>query len=287
MTEPIAAPVTPPRPSLGQRIARVVIAVLFGVLLSLLLLEGLLSFDPVGLRYIRDYKTLTDHLIPAPAGYTYAPGVYTLSRSVVTMRPDGTRLVPDSAPDATPAPLAFIGDSVTFGLGVSDDQTFVNLIARALPAMRVINAGLPAFNVVNIRRSLTTLPADARVVYLITDNDADPLFEPDFSPGGRLPDLPWTALYWLFLPTVLQANRDPAFTNAGADREMYLREVAQIAADPRVVLIAGYDDTLTLITPGAVRIPRYTTRLSFADEHPDANGHRELAAAILSALPPE
>jgi lysophospholipase L1-like esterase len=286
MTRSTVSSPTPRLVRFGGRIARVLIGVLIGVGLALLLLEGLLSLDPLGLRYIRDYKVLSDALIPAPAGYTYAPGVYTLSRSVVTMRADGTRLVPASAPDDTPAPLAFIGDSVTFGLGVSDDHTFTNLIASALPGTRVINAGLPAFNIVNIRRSLDTLPADARVVYLITANDSDPIFEPDFSPEGRLPDLPWVLLYWLFLPPVLQAANDPAFGNAGADMALYQREVAQIAADPRVLLIAGYDDRLTPATPGAVRIPRYTTRISFADEHPDASGHRELAAALLAILPP-
>jgi len=268
----------PPSLTLGQRIARTLIAVLFGVLLSLLLLEGLLALDPVGLRYIRDYKILSDQIIPAESGYTYAPGVYALSRSVVTMRDDGTRLVPDSAPDDTPAPLVFVGDSVTFGLGVSDDEAFVNLIARDMPGTRVVNAGVPAYNVVNIARSIAEQPADARIVYLISDNDADPIYQPSFDPAERLPDLPWTALYWRFLPTVLAAA-DPNFGNAGSDLEMFRREVTAIAADPRVTII-GYDSALTPIAPGAQVIQPFTTRLSFADKHPDARGHREIADQI-------
>ncbi|MBK8020290.1 MAG: hypothetical protein IPK19_02410 [Chloroflexi bacterium] len=265
----------------GTLWARRLIALLAGVILSLLLLEGLLSLDPVGLRYIRDYKVLTDQIVPAPAGYTYAAGEYRLSRSTVTMLDDGTRLVPDSSESAEQT-LVLVGDSVTFGLGVSDDQTFANLIARARQDLRVINAGMPAFNIVNIRRLVEQQAPDAQILYLISDNDADPIFEPSFNPDDRLPDLSWIALYWRFLPVVMQAS-DPRFSNAGRDVEAYLREATAVTSDPRV-LAAGYDDVLTPITPGAMSIPAYTTRLSFADKHPDANGHRQIAEALLRLL---
>lgn len=277
----MSAPQVKPAPTRGAIWARRLIAALTGMILALLLLEGLLSLDPVGLRYIRDYKILTDQILPAPAGYTYAAGRYTLSRSVVTMLEDGTRLVPDSSSGGTSL-MVFVGDSVTFGLGVSDEQTFVNLIAQANPGVRVVNAGMPAFNITNIRRAVATQPPEARIIYLISDNDADPIFEPSFAPEDRLPDLPWTALYWRFLPVVLQAG-DPRFSNAGRDLEAYQSEVSAFSNDPRV-LIVGYDDVLTPITPRAVPIAPYTTRLSFADKHPDANGHRQIAEALLDLL---
>lgn len=265
--------------------ARRLIALLFGLAAALLLLEGLLSLDPVGLRYIRDYVALTDEAIPAPAGYTYAPGEYRLSRSLVTMRADGTRLVPASGPDDAPGPLVFVGDSVTFGLGVSDDETFVNLIAQRYPGRRVINAGIPAYNIVNIRAAIAKQPPDAQIVYLISDNDADPLFEPPFGPGASVPYVPWTALYIRFLPVVLQAT-DPNFGNPATDLAMFEREVAAVAADPRVTLV-GYDSGLTPLAPGAYAIAGFSTRLSFADKHPDANGHRELAEQIAPLIPPD
>lgn len=261
--------------------ARRLIAVLAGIVLALLLLEGLLSLDPVGLRYIRDYKLLTDNIVPAPAGYTYAPGVYQLSRSTVTMLDDGTRLVPDSASEGD-SPLVFVGDSVTFGLGVSDADTFVNLVARAMADTRVINAGMPAFNITNIRRLVALQPEDARIVYLITDNDADPIFEPSFRPEDKLPELPWVALYIRFLPVVVQAG-DPRFANEGRDIDLYIEEVSALVDDPRVLMV-GYDTVLTPLTPGAVQIAPYTTRLSYADKHPDAAGHGEIAEAILNLL---
>lgn len=280
-TTTISPPETKPELTRGAIWARRLIALLFGIILTLLLTEGLLSLDPVGLRYIRDYLTLTDAVIPAPAGYTYAPGVYHLSRSTVTMQEDGTRLMPDTNLNGAQT-LVFVGDSVTFGLGVNADETFVNLIARELPDTRVIDAGMPAFNIQNIRRAVEAQPADVRMVYLITNNDADPEFLPSFDPKDRFPDLPWTALYIRFLPVVLQAT-DPRFGNAGTDLEMYRREVEPLTTDPRVLII-GYDDALTPMTPGAIAIQPFTSRLSFADQHPDAKGHQQLADQILPLL---
>lgn len=281
MTESSTTEAPKPELTRGTIWARRLIVALFGIVLAMLLMEGLLSFDPVGLRYIRDYKILSDQIIPAAAGYTYAPGVYQLSRSTVTMQEDGTRLVPGSEAVES-SPLVFVGDSVTFGLGVSDDQTFVSLIAQVTDNLRVINAGMPAFNITNIRRLVEEQPADARIVYMITDNDADPIFEPSFDPADRLPDMPWTALYIRFLPTVIQAT-DPNYGNAGTDIDFYVREVQPLTEDSRV-LIVGYDTALTPITEGAIQIEPYSTRLSFADKHPDANGHRQLAAQVLTAL---
>ncbi len=277
---------TPPTPSAPQLTrgtiwARRLIAVLFGIVMAMGLLEVLLSLDPIGLRYIRDYLQLTDHIQPAPAGYAYAPGVYLLSRSTVTIQEDGTRAVPAS--DTTGAEtLVFVGDSVTFGLGVSDDQTFVNLVAAQLPGVRVVDAAMPAFNINNIRRLVDQQAPDVRIVYMITDNDADPEFLADFSAAGKLPYLPWTALYIRFLPTVVQAT-DPSYGNAGSDLGMYAREVAPLANDARILMI-GYDNALTPLAPGAVMIRPFTTQLSFADKHPDANGHREIADQILPVI---
>jgi len=176
----------------------------------------------------------------------------------------------------------FVGDSVTFGLGVSDDQTFVNLVAAQLPGVRVIDAAMPAFNINNVRRMVDLQPPDARIVYMITDNDSDPEFMPDFSAAGKLPTLPWTALYIRFLPTVVQAA-DPSYGYAGSDLGMYEREVAPLGDDPRVLMI-GYDDALTPLAPGAVMIRPFTTQLSFADKHPDLNGHHEIADQILPVI---
>ena len=50
-----------------------------------------------------------------------------------------------------------MGDSVTFGYGVDDDQTWVDGMARALPDVHVINAGVSGFNSTNVLRTLSAV----------------------------------------------------------------------------------------------------------------------------------
>ena len=87
------------------------------------------------------------------------------------------------------------------------------------------------------------------------------------------------ALCALFLPSLLF----PEQARVIYDTDRYLRDVAEIAADPRT-LIAGYDSRLTPITPGAVRIAHYTTSNSISDPHPNAGGHRFIADQLLPLI---
>lgn len=261
----------------GQRIARRLIAALFGLLMSILLLEGLLAlFDPLHFQHFRDATVLSNHEIPAPAGWTFAPGVYHLALSTVTMLDDGTRLVPDTNVNASKK-LVFVGDSVTFGYEVNDDQTFANLIAQQLPDVHVYNTGIIAFNSAQVLRQVQQYADADAIVYLITDNDDDGEYLPEF--GRVRPQFSWIVLYAVYLPPLLfpQKFRVPHSV------ERYLSDVAAIETHPNV-LVVGYDNTLTPITPGVVRIQPYTTRNSISDPHPNPEGHRFLAEQLLPII---
>ncbi len=159
---------------------RKLIAVLLGVIATLLLSEALLAlFDPLGFAYYRDQAYLGSLLVPDPRGYNFRPGTYQLSSFRFTLLPDGTRAVPDTNLSADRT-LVFVGDSVTFGYGVNDDQTWVNLIARALPDVHVINAGVSGYNSRNVSRAISLYPRTASLVYLIVSNDAEPEKQVDF-----------------------------------------------------------------------------------------------------------
>src|SRR5690606_9131758 len=41
--------------------------------------------------------------------------------------------------------ILFLGDSFTYGMGAADDETFVNLVASALPGIEVVNAGVNGY----------------------------------------------------------------------------------------------------------------------------------------------
>ena len=278
MTEMIDADRSEPqaKSTRGQRIRRLIIGILVAILLFFVLLEGLLSLDPLHFQHFRDQIVLSNNTIPAPAGWTFAPGTYRLVLNTVTMLDDGTRRVPDTNVDASKM-LVFVGDSVTFGYGVDDDETFANLIARQLPDVHVYNTGITAFNSTNILRQVQNYADADAIVYLITSNDDDGEYIIDFS--AKRPDFSWIVLYAVYLPPLLfpQQLRPPH------DTDRYLRDVAQISAYPNT-LVVGYDDTLTPITPGAVRIAPYTTRNSISDPHPDAEGHRFIAEQLLPLI---
>lgn len=260
----------------GQRVRRTLITILLSIIFFVLLLEGLLSLDPLGFVHFRDHINLIKHAVPSAAGYTYAPGQYDLARNTVTMLEDGTRLVPNTDTEAEKV-LVFVGDSVTFGYGVDDEETFANLVAQQLPGVRIYNAGITGYNSTNILRQVQQYPNADAIVYLITNNDDDG--EVIISFDREFPDYSWLAVYAINLPPLLFPNDlRPVY-----DTDRYLRDVAQIAADPRT-LIVGYDDRLTPITPGAVRIAPYTTRNSISDGHPDTEGHRFIADQLLPLI---
>lgn len=263
-------------PNRARRLRHAIIASLFGIILALFLLEGLLSFDPLGFVHFRDQVVLSSRSIPSAAGWTYAPGVYTLVRNTVTMLDDGTRLVPDTNASAAKT-LVFVGDSITFGYGVDDDETFANRIALALPDVHVYNTGITGYNSTNVLREVQQYPDADGIVYLITYNDDDGEYIPNFYAAP--PSLSWIAVYAINLPPLLF----PQQLRPAHDTDRYLRDVTQIAAQPNT-LIVGYDSTLTPITPGAVRIAPYTARSSVSDSHPSAEGHRFIAEQLLPLI---
>ncbi len=265
---------------------RKLIHVLIGILLALLLSEGLLAWlDPLGFAYYRDQAYLGARLIPDPRGYNFRPGVYRLSSSQFTILPDGTRRVPDTNLEAAKT-LVFIGDSVTFGYGVDDAQSWVNRIARELPDVHVINAGVSGYNSTNVLRTLAQYPTADALVYLIVNNDAEPENQPDFA-HPRPPDNPsWLALYLLHLPEYLNPI-SASDEIARGDIPRYLDDLHHILADERVLAVA-FDDAFGQLTVreccAIPLIARGTDRVSPVDGHPGVRGNQEIAAQMLPLL---
>jgi hypothetical protein len=126
--------------------------VCFAFLFSLVILEGLLRIlDPWGvMAYIGDLVAYASGTAPDPLrGYVLAPGAYHMPRWSATVLPDHSRLVPDANTVAT-CRIVILGDSASFGHGVNDGETWVNLLARQYPNVRVIDAGLDGYNIDNI-----------------------------------------------------------------------------------------------------------------------------------------
>ncbi|MGE5360926.1 MAG: SGNH/GDSL hydrolase family protein [Bacteroidales bacterium] len=69
---------------------------------------------------------------------------------------NGSRSTP--AVTGTRRPVVFLGDSCTFGIGVSDDQTFAALLQQRLPVLRALNLGVPGYTAYQGRLRLNDYP---------------------------------------------------------------------------------------------------------------------------------
>ncbi len=138
------------------------LAVLVGILVVLVGTEVLFRiFDPTGAgRYGTDQFYAQQRYAPDPRGYSLPPGDYHFSNWSAIINPDRTRAVPDT-PAAAPLTLAFIGDSVTFAWGVSDADTWINLLAGDFPQVQFINTGVGGYTSTHVLASLEVYPADA------------------------------------------------------------------------------------------------------------------------------
>jgi hypothetical protein len=253
---------------------------LLGFSLSILLLEILLRFvDPWGaVTYFTAGGPTPDLYIPYNERDVLPVGEYHFPTWTANINPDHTRLVPDNG--AGNCHIVFVGDSVTFGLGVDDAETWVNLLAMNHPAWDVVNAGVAGYNSYAVRLTIADTAADT-YVYLITNNDAEyqrfhPVVEPRRGYQSSL------QIYWRVWQIHRQGYEHPP-QMLGSERR-FDRDIAAIAKRDNV-LIAGFEtDDLAQSAyeqyASVILLPAYTATISFADPHPNAIGHQQIAAAL-------
>lgn len=236
------------------------------ILAGVVLLDlALWKVDPIGLvTYHHDYNDLMLLSIPAPDGYRLTPGYHRLHTYSVTIGLDGLRVVPVTHYDQS-CKIAFIGDSITFGMGSS--VSFVDILAPDLPAT-VINAGLPTYSAANVSRLMKAIPADG-YIWMVISNDDDPAYQ--WIRGSNV--LPMaTELYrrWWFDAPI---TRYP---------ERFIENAAPDLTRDDVLAFAFEGQMLTgeAVNLGAVSIPWYTNHVSRVDTHPNTAGAYEIAAAM-------
>src|SRR3989338_8286393 len=65
-------------------------------------------------------------------------------RNTVTTNSLGFR---SPEPDSAKPMIALVGDSITFGYGVADDETLAANLQKLLPGYDIQNAGVPGYNI--------------------------------------------------------------------------------------------------------------------------------------------
>ncbi|MBN1284979.1 MAG: hypothetical protein JXB47_06255 [Anaerolineae bacterium] len=182
--------------------------------------------------------------------------------------------------------IVMLGDSMTWGQSVNDEDTWVNLAAHALPDVHIVNAGVGAYNSANIRRSMPLFDDADAIVYLITYNDADAAIDFLHMGDRAYPSL-WILRYagYASYRAGLPPEGAPLATE---DKERFFEDLDALAADPRVTFVgfAGFAllDEVKARYPETILIEPYTNSVSYIDSHPNAAGHRQIAQNLLPHL---
>lgn len=262
--------------------------ILLVLVISLALLEAALTLiDPFGMVFFEKVDWLENYLGRANGSYSLSPGIYNVAGWTVTMNDDATRRVPDSGAGCT---LLFTGDSVTWGWGVNDDETFANLIAREL-GTQAINSGVFGYSSEDVAAALDYYEGQYDLaVYLIYPNDHYYTWDidSDLQPAGQhtFPGFglihsgtPATVWYGVYLtrpggqPEAEYMDRFTADMDAITGHDHVL--LFAFDAPPAAQVRERYDIHL---------IDWYTSAVSRVDPHPTAAGHQQIAAAMLSTI---
>ena len=258
------------------------------LLLTLLVLEFVVlrRLDPLGIwNYTKDLGLMFQGTESDPQkGWVQKPGIYHLSASTATVTEEG-RVVPDTNATAT-CTIATIGDSVTFGHGINDEDTWVNLLARQYQQAHFINAGVTGYNIENIQATLEDMDADG-YIYLIINNDADPPLvwsQSWLSPPSR----GGIEIYFLHIRFVLQVRFAQAYPSPIPPDytafDAHLQEILNHNVQAFVYEAGPATQHVISAFPQVAKIEAPTSYNSWADVHPDPVGNQQIAAQMLPYL---
>ncbi len=251
-------------------------------IITLIALEAALQLtDPWGLKPPPE-GLLQLQYVENERGFSLPPGEYTRQYGSITILPDLTRAVPASY--ISGSRWLFFGDSVTFGTGVDDSKTFVNLLAERLNG-QVLNTAFAGHNITYIQRAFEIYAEpQATLVWLIIRNDIDQEYnfpEDLINVPGVFGYQLLLLRYWLFKSAVAGQPRDS---------ENFYRLMDAITGEYDNLILFAFDDDFGREL--AARYPVnliawYTSHISVVNLHPDAAGHIEIAdsmEAIIAAL---
>lgn len=290
----MTTPATPARKTLKDHLQALAgAAAIVGI--TLLLIEILLRVvDPWGLSYFEDLAVMGNELFTPDAqrGYLLPDGSYAFKYWSAAVK-DGGRVMP-AAETIGDCAVTILGDSVAFGYGVNDDQTWANYVAAQLPGVVLYNAAVPRYNSTNVLQTLQATPGANAYLYLIISNDVENAINPAeqyFSGSGE--GLPWLIRYMNF--AIFRSGGTDRVETTGVNTSLldetpetmrFFNELDTILENDKVWLAAFSNEALTntLVArnyPVTVLTYPAQRRISVADYHLNPQGNQELAAEIL------
>lgn len=262
-----------------KQIAWEIIYWLFGILFAMFAGELYARFvDPIGVyRYYSQLPILQQAAIQdEQQAFIYRPGTMQFATWTAHIDASGNRAVPHSAPRST-CTIATISDSITFGMGVEDDQVWPDVMAQKLRTVTVINPSRPGYNARNFASVIRANPADG-YIYLATSTDAkDPI---TYTPPSEIPP-PFSALGDYFFYWVLTTQ--PVHAEQGVDT--YVHDMGEVLTMRNLLIVSfegnPFNAELRHVRPDTVIIPLWTYTISPVDEHPTPDGHQQIVDELM------
>lgn len=258
---------------------RRIISVLISLLFFFVLMDALLFWiDPLGLvDAVHSNHDFNRIMIDHPTGYALPPGTHRFHYWSATILDDYTRYIPatNTAADCT---IATIGDSMTFGAGVENDATWVNILAEQFQGVHFINSARPDYSAANVAGLKSMYPADGYIWLIVQGDEQIAYHYTGAQPAYAYP--PATALYRVWLWNQLQGRQ--TFFGRGNDMEGYWQAVNTIASEN--VLLFGFNgEPLAHATAErypVIFVPPRSHPISAVDKHPRPAGHQGIADAM-------
>lgn len=256
-----------------------IIGILGSILFFFLLLDASLYWiDPLGLvDAVHANHAYNAVMIDHPTGYALPSGTHHFHYWGATIQDDHSRYVPATNPNAN-CTIATIGDSMTFGLGVEDAETWVNILAGQFQDVHFINPARPDYSATNTAELKAYYPADGYIWLIIQGDEQVPYRYQNVRPAYPYP--PATALYRTRLISQLRGEQ----TYHGRDNDMtgYWQAIHEIA-DEGVLLFGFQDSELANASTEqypVILIPPRSHPISAVDSHPRPEGHQQIAEAM-------
>lgn len=247
-----------------------------------LMLEVLLRLtDPLGWYAAAASPTSAEIMCSDPRGYSVCVGTHINEAGItVTALDDRTRLVPDTD-TSVKTTLYIVGDSVTFGTGVSDGDTYSNLIAQHCPTLHVKNLGVIGYNIDRLTKSFEQYPDADVYLWLAIPNDVE-------SDGVYpFPRAYLSTATEVYITRFVRNLKPQDATIDDAVWDAYIPKVEAILDKYQPIFVVQDDkfgQRLKESVPAVNVIEHYLHVLSAADSHPNITGHQELAREILPLL---
>jgi len=252
-----------------------------------ILYASLRIIDPLGAyTSVYNWHVLTGLWQADGNGYIYPSGKIYLRGYTATILRDGLRFVPDSSP-ISDCLIAFIGDSFTWGYGVSDENTFVNDIANKY-SYRVWNVGHNGYNAEQVWASRQDYQADGYIYLHIWNDHQAPV---EVSKQAGQPNI--FSVYWTYLKLDIVSHY-AKIAQAAPIGNAYKEAMQKLHEDDRVLIFAFEDKQYNQLGSQASALWESVILLSDdlyshdvvspTDPHPNRLGHQQIADAMLPII---